>query len=192
MQQGNSTLQTDPLDITLHFDRWATMRIIDVLRRLDPEQLNQSFGIGIGSLRGNLIHVLLSMEVWFDRAADRETRKWEIDRTLTLDQIVTRMEVVWSEIERCLKVWRNTPGEMERIVSETFKAPEGGLETVRFARSAVLLHIFNHGTHHRVQCLNMLKQLGVNPLPDIDLIDSNQENIITPDASSLRSNSPEA
>ena len=28
-----------------------------------------------------------------------------------------------------------------------------------------LTHITTHGTHHRAQCLNMLRQLGVTPLP---------------------------
>jgi uncharacterized damage-inducible protein DinB len=32
-------------------------------------------------------------------------------------------------------------------------------------RGAVLAHVTTHGTHHRAQCLNMLRRLGVNPLP---------------------------
>ena len=29
----------------------------------------------------------------------------------------------------------------------------------------MITHIATHGMHHRAQCLNMLKHLGVNPLP---------------------------
>jgi uncharacterized damage-inducible protein DinB len=29
----------------------------------------------------------------------------------------------------------------------------------------VLTHVTTHGMHHRAQCLNMLRQLGVTPLP---------------------------
>lgn len=35
----------------------------------------------------------------------------------------------------------------------------------QFTRGAVLAHVATHGMHHRAQCLNMLKQLGVKPLP---------------------------
>ncbi|MCA9288067.1 MAG: LysR family transcriptional regulator [Phycisphaerales bacterium] len=38
-------------------------------------------------------------------------------------------------------------------------------KTYSFTRGAVVTHITTHGMHHRAQCLNMLRQLGVNPLP---------------------------
>ena len=34
-----------------------------------------------------------------------------------------------------------------------------------FARGAVITHVTTHGMHHRAQCLNMLRQLGVEQLP---------------------------
>ena len=34
-----------------------------------------------------------------------------------------------------------------------------------FTRGAVLTHVATHGMHHRAQCLNMLRKLGVAPLP---------------------------
>ena len=37
--------------------------------------------------------------------------------------------------------------------------------TIRLTRGAVLAHVATHGAHHRAQCLNMLRQLGVSPLP---------------------------
>ena len=40
-----------------------------------------------------------------------------------------------------------------------------GFEPISCTRSAALLHVLTHGMHHRAQCLNMLRQLGVSPLP---------------------------
>jgi uncharacterized damage-inducible protein DinB len=37
--------------------------------------------------------------------------------------------------------------------------------TISMMRSAVIAHVATHGMHHRAQCLNMLRQLGVKPLP---------------------------
>jgi uncharacterized damage-inducible protein DinB len=34
-----------------------------------------------------------------------------------------------------------------------------------FTRGVVITHVATHGMHHRAQCLNMLKHLGVSPLP---------------------------
>ncbi len=48
-------------------------------------------------------------------------------------------------------------------------------ETHRFTLSAALVHVAIHGTHHRAQCLNMLRHLGVpgvsDRLPEIDPLD---------------------
>ena len=42
------------------------------------------------------------------------------------------------------------------------------------------LHVFNHGTYHRGQLINMLRQLGVEKLPQTDFIvwSRNKEMII--------------
>ena len=42
---------------------------------------------------------------------------------------------------------------------------ERGGRSYSFVRGAVLTHVTTHGMHHRAQCLNMLRQLGVDPLP---------------------------
>jgi len=34
-----------------------------------------------------------------------------------------------------------------------------------FTRGAILAHVTTHGMHHRAQCLNMLRHIGVSPLP---------------------------
>ena len=43
-------------------------------------------------------------------------------------------------------------------------------KTYHFTRAGALVHALTHGTHHRAQCLNMLKRLGVEPLPRLDPI----------------------
>ncbi len=44
-----------------------------------------------------------------------------------------------------------------------------------FSLGAMLMHVATHGVHHRAQCLNMLRRLGVqgvsDRLPDIDLLE---------------------
>ena len=40
-----------------------------------------------------------------------------------------------------------------------------------FTRGAVLMQVTTHGMHHRAQCLNMLRQLGVKPLPPSSVVE---------------------
>jgi uncharacterized damage-inducible protein DinB len=38
-------------------------------------------------------------------------------------------------------------------------------------RGTALVHVLTHGVHHRAQCLNLLRRLGLADLPDVDAID---------------------
>jgi uncharacterized damage-inducible protein DinB len=46
-----------------------------------------------------------------------------------------------------------------------------GDRTYTFTRGGVLTHVLTHGMHHRAQCLNMLRQLGVAPLPSSSVVE---------------------
>jgi uncharacterized damage-inducible protein DinB len=40
-----------------------------------------------------------------------------------------------------------------------------------FTRAVILCHVHTHSMHHRAQCLNMLRHLGVSPLPQSSVTD---------------------
>jgi uncharacterized damage-inducible protein DinB len=44
-------------------------------------------------------------------------------------------------------------------------------KTLQLTRGAVLAQVATHGMHHRAQCLNMLRQLGVSPLPPSSVVE---------------------
>ena len=48
---------------------------------------------------------------------------------------------------------------------------ERGGRNFSFTRGAILTHVTTHAMHHRAQCLNMLRQLGVDPLPASSVMD---------------------
>jgi uncharacterized damage-inducible protein DinB len=47
---------------------------------------------------------------------------------------------------------------------------ERGGKSYTFTRGGVITHVVTHGMHHRAQCLNMLRQLGVSPLPQSSVL----------------------
>ena len=51
-----------------------------------------------------------------------------------------------------------------------------GATVYRFTRGVALVHIATHGMHHRAQCMNMIRHLGlagllVSDLPEIGVCD---------------------
>jgi uncharacterized damage-inducible protein DinB len=62
---------SDPLDILLAHDRWATRNILDACSKLSDEQFHQRFEMGPGSLHDTITHVLAAMRLWGDLLASR-------------------------------------------------------------------------------------------------------------------------
>lgn len=146
---------SDPLTILLHHDRWATEALLDACDALDEAQFHREFEMGCGSLHDTLVHMLGAMKAWGDLLAGRppspraEARRWE------RSELRTGITEAADSLEQSAAAG---------ALSET-STPERGGQRFTFARGAVLTHITTHSMHHRAQALNMLRHLGVDPLP---------------------------
>jgi uncharacterized damage-inducible protein DinB len=150
--------ESDCLQILLAHDRWATLQILDACGKLSGEQFHRRFDIGPGSLHDTLTHVAGATRTWTDTLSGSEPRpRPETDGGLrTPDELRALLAESWEELHAEA---RRRP--LEEIVTRQLR--DG--RTVRLTRAAVLTHVTTHGMHHRAQCLNMLRRLGVNPLP---------------------------
>lgn len=178
------TLTSNPLDVLLAYDAWATRTMLERCRVLSHEQFHRRFEIGLGSLHENFSHIVGVVRRWTDRLTGRPLRaalnsfpgRPDIavdggdrspDQLLALheeaaaDLVVVTRGLVEDGLEKTLVVqW---PGE------------DGKPVTYTFTRGAVLTHIVVHGTHHRAQCINMMRHLNVpglsDDLPDPGVVD---------------------
>jgi uncharacterized damage-inducible protein DinB len=150
--------ESDPLQILLSHDRWATTQILDACGGLTADQFHRQFDIGPGSLHDTLTHVVGVTRVWTETLADTEPRpRLEADgQRRTPGQLRSVLDEAWREFSA--EARRRPLGEM--VVRRTRDG-----KTLHMTRAAVLAHVTTHGMHHRAQCLNMLHQLGVKPLP---------------------------
>ena len=154
--------ERDPLRILLAHDRWATAQVLDACSKLTLDQFHRRFEIGPGSLHDAMAHMVSAIRVLTDTLAGSDPRP----RLDTDGQ-------------------RRTPGELralldeshQRFAAEACRRPLDETVTRRTAigktltmtRAAVVVHVATHGVHHRAQCLNMLRQLGVTPLPPVSV-----------------------
>jgi uncharacterized damage-inducible protein DinB len=150
--------ESDPLQILLSHDRWASAGMLDVCDKLTDEQFHEPFEIGRGSVHDTLTHMAGAMRTWTDTLSGQSPRpRPETDGIRrTPEQLRELLEESWRELSA--EVSRRPLGEMI-----TRRTADG--RTVDMTRGAVLVHVTTHGMHHRAQCLNMLRQLGVKPLP---------------------------
>lgn len=147
---------SNPLEILLKHDRWATGQILDKCVSLTAEQFNRKFEMGPGSLQATITHMLGAQRFWTDLLAGREQRpRLEQGGQRTAVELRALLDEVADEFS-AVAVSHPLDGTVSRV-------RDG--KTYVFTRGAVLTHVTTHGMHHRAQCLNMLRHVGVSPLP---------------------------
>lgn len=154
--------QSDPLPILIETNSWAMRNLIEACRPLSHDQFHQRFEMGLGSLHATITHILSAMRGWGDMLAGREHReRLEAGGERTADQFLELFE----EIDRDFRAVATAHPPDEVVRSE-----RGG-QSYAFTRGGVLTHVTTHGMHHRAQCLNMLRHLGVEELPQSAVVE---------------------
>ena len=67
------------------------------------------------------------------------------------------------------KLWEIWVGNVnDHMLEHVFEYRNNKREQVKMPIWQMVLHVFNHGTYHRGQLVNMLRQLGVEKIPQTD------------------------
>lgn len=146
---------TEPHAVMIAHDRWANGLLYERCRSLSEEQFHQRFEMGCGSIHDNLVHNLGAMRGWADVLNASESRpRLEMDRR-SIDELVALHDQVTVEFEAAA-----LQGEFADVLIR-----DRGEKVYTFTRGGILVHVMTHSMHHRAQCLNMLRHLGVEDLP---------------------------
>lgn len=153
---------TNPADILLAHNRWANRQMLDACAKLTNGQLHQPFEMGLGSLHDTLAHIAGAQRGWATMLAGAEPKpRIEKGGPYTLDQLRSLFDEATQELEDALAAH-----PLDAIATT-----ERDGKRYAFARGGVLTHVTTHSMHHRAQALNMLRHLGVDPLPHSSVAD---------------------
>lgn len=141
---------------------WALGELLRHAGTLPVERLDEDLGIGPGSLRENLAHTIECMFFFADNFGGRAYAEpadfREGSRSLAgLAGLLARAD----ESLRAAMIGACEHGHGERV---PWPNAEGGT----MPAAAAISQVFDHSTLHRAQCVNILKRLGVRPVPDLD------------------------
>lgn len=151
----------NPPDVLLAHDRWATTRMLQTCSALGHEQFHRPFEMGVGSIHATMRHVLGAMRGWTDMLRGemlpgRSPRpRLESEGDMSPAEMLSLHPTIADEFERAVR---------EGSPDDDISGERGG-RMFTFKRGVILTHVTTHSMHHRAQCLNMLRQLGVDPLP---------------------------
>lgn len=142
---------------------WAMQRVLQAAESLDAAALDQDLEMGMGTLRKNLQHVVDAERWW--------VANWKTDLAPFPRGEEARPLTALQELHAEVAEQRNRFIDTldEDSAGRVVRVAAGGPMTC-FRVTESLLQLCSHGTHHRAQCLNMLRTLGCPP-PGIDLLD---------------------
>lgn len=148
------------------YNIWANKRIIDVMLRLQPMQLDQEIVSSFSTLRETAYHTWSAERVWLQRLQLIEHPIW--------------MEADFSgDFAAACKDWEEASAQLKDFVTKQYNDAAFSHVMQYYTRqkeskkskvSEVLIHVFNHSTYHRGQLVTMLRQVGVGSIPATDFI----------------------
>jgi uncharacterized damage-inducible protein DinB len=151
----------DTLRFLFVHNDWARRALLDAAKEVDDVGLDRPFELGPGSLRATLHHLWRAERVWLDRWRGRRS-SIEQDRP-GVAELADRFDSTAAEREAFLEEV-GTAGQSRPV---DFEDSEG--TAYRFPLGDLMMHVTNHGVHHRAQALNMLRRLGAR-VPGLDLL----------------------
>jgi uncharacterized damage-inducible protein DinB len=155
------------------YNDWMNRKLYGAAAALPAERLHEDRGAFFGSIFGTLGHLVNADLIWFKRIAagvpglaslqclDELPRPTSLDHPLCatlpeLDALRVTLDAAIGAF--CAEV---QPGQLDGTF--TWTSMKGIASTKRLGD--VLLHVFNHQTHHRGQATTLFSQLGVDVGP---------------------------
>jgi uncharacterized damage-inducible protein DinB len=156
-------VSADALRIHLDYTAWASQRLLNAAAQLTPEELTRDFKTADGSVLGTLAHIFGGDRVWLSRLEGNP-------RTTILDpedRDLKRLQEAWPALLERWKQWAAPMTDQQAAAKVAFRDMRGNsYETPLWQ---ILLHVVNHGTHHRGVVSGFLRSMGHTP-PQLDLI----------------------
>jgi uncharacterized damage-inducible protein DinB len=174
-------LTSDPLEVLLAHDAWATRAVLEHCGPLSTEQFHQEFAIGLGSLHVTLTHIISATRRWTDRLAGRTPRMFlhkikELPhmsgdvKDRSVDDLLALHEEAAKDLAESARA--SIMRGAGQVISLEWGGKDGVKKQYTFTPAAVVVHVCTHAGHHRAQCLNMLRHLNVpgvsDKLPEVD------------------------
>ena len=147
------------------YNLWANNVLLDAVKKLPEDLCQKEITSSFNSLLKTVVHMWNSETVWWQRMKlqERIIEPKDNFNGTTSDAIdsLFQQNKQWME-------WVNNAQEyhLEHVFQyQNFKG-----EQFKQPLFQMLLHVFNHGTYHRGQIVTILRQLGIEKIPQTDFI----------------------
>ena len=163
LEAGNA--MKDLLKEYAAFNVWANQKLTEVILLLPEETQHREMPSSFNSLYKTILHMWDAESMWWQRMKlhERIIRPSENFNGSTKDIVngLLNQSKQWED-------WVIQASELS--ISHVFQYQTSRKEQFKQPIYQMLTHVFNHGTYHRGQLVNILRQLGVEKIPATDFI----------------------
>jgi len=142
------------------YNRWMNERLYECCAQLSGAQRKEDVGAFFKSIHGTLNHLLLADRLWMGRFTAMPFKASSLSQELYADFEELRAERAATDQAICDWAAGLTDEDLAGNLTYTRMVdPAPSTQPLRF----VVMHFFNHQTHHRGQLTTLLSQRGIDP-----------------------------
>lgn len=157
-------LSANSLRTHLDYTIWASAKLVAAASALSPEELTRDFDTADHSVLGTLVHVYAADRIWLSRIKNNPPAPF-IDPGKDM-----RIQTLRDDWPKLLDEWRNwAAGLTEESLGARLQYKDMKGNAWESPAWQIVLHVVNHGTHHRGQVSGFLRAMGHTP-PPLDLM----------------------
>jgi uncharacterized damage-inducible protein DinB len=139
------------------YNAWANDHILEVAARLSGEELTRKLGASFDGVAGNLSHILSAQEIWLSRWTEHEPRTHTVEGRQSLEALRAAYSRSHESLARYL-----TGLAIDQLDASFAYVDLQGTPQER-VRWQTMLHVVNHGTHHRAETAMLMTAMGHAP-----------------------------
>lgn len=152
------------------YNEWMNVKLYEAAATLPPQALAADKKAFFGSLLGTLNHVAVADQIWLTRFAAHFSRLSVLDPVRQLPTPAALNELLFTDLaalrnrrqllDGLIKQWAAVLNEDDLSQTLRYTTLRGVAANKRL--SDVIVHFFNHQTHHRGQASTLLSQTDVD------------------------------
>lgn len=153
-------------EMLAEYNRWANKRVYSAAAKIPDADYRADHGVFFGSLHGTLNHILIGDRIWlavFTGAGDRPRQLGAILYD-SLDDLLAARRAEDARIASYISSLTDAD-----LVSTVHYSPLRNPIDIEQHLGPLLIHFFNHQTHHRGQAHGILTKI-MGEAPSLDLV----------------------
>ncbi|MFW9967126.1 MAG: DinB family protein [Candidatus Thorarchaeota archaeon] len=136
--------------------------IIDSLKPLSNDDFNRNHGVGWGSIRDILVHLVNTEMYWLSILKDEEMEWLESSHYPDLGSVAD----AWAEVEKGTREYLTKLRTDDLHHLKRVRWPDA---TISFTVKKALVHLATHEIHHRGLIAGLIRMMGHTP-PIVDML----------------------